>query len=192
MKKKILVVGAFISLIIILGIIFFKCNLDSLFGDTIFFDILTTFTAIFGVFAIIFQTGRSKDLDEAQFIINLNQQYFSNENYQKVVDLLEAETIPEGIDNIIAQYFDFFEPIYILLNKGIIHVKVIDDLFCFRFFSVVNNKYVQDKILTPHKDYYKNITRLHQLWKKYRLNNGLDIPLVSTDLSLVDWYNDFR
>lgn len=188
--KNILIVCAFVFLIIILGTIFFKFNFDSLLGETLFFDVLTTFTAIFGFFVIIIQSNRSKDLDEAQFILNLNQQYLSNKEYQKVIDSLEAETIPAGIDDLIAQYFDFFEALYVLLQKRFIRFKLIDDLFCFRFFSVVNNKYVQDSILAPHKSYYKNIVKLHQKWKKFRLRNGLEIPFESTDFSMVDWYNE--
>lgn len=196
MNRKIffVCVSAFLIIgIIVSGVVYFKYNFDSIFKNTIFFDALTTFAAIFGVFAIVFQSGRTKELDEAQFIFNLNQQYISNTNYQKMLGILETnscETVPPDIDNIIAQQFDFFEPMYILLHKGIIHINLIDDLFCFRFFSVVNNKYVQDKVLTPHKDYYRNIVLLHKIWKDYRLNKRLDIPLINSDLSLVDWYDD--
>lgn len=194
MKKNLFIVCGLVFLIIVFGIVFFKYNFDSFLENTAFFSILTTFTAIFGVFAIAFQSGRSKELDEAKFIFDLNQQYINNTNYQKMLDVLEGnlcETVPAGIDNIIAQHLDFFESIYILLHKGLIRISIIDDLFCFRFFSVVNNKYVQDKVLTPHKEYYRNIVMLHKIWIKYRLNKHLDIPLISSDLSLVDWYNDF-
>lgn len=194
MKRNIFIVCGLVSLITVFGIVFFRYNFDSFIENTIFFNILTTFTAIFGVFAIAFQSGRSKELDEAKFIFDLNQQYINNTNYQKMLDVLETnlhETVPADIENIIAQHLDFFESIYILLHKGLIRISIIDDLFCFRFFSVVNNKYVQDNVLTPHKDYYRNIVMLHRIWKKYRFSKHLDIPLISSDLSLVDWYNDF-
>lgn len=195
MKKRIIFTLTCICIIIVYYVIVLRYNSDFLKKGTNFFDILVTFTAICGVFGIIYQNSQSNKLNEVQFVFNLNQQYINNANYQKVLDMLETNSVEDGsieINDIIAQCLDFFESIYILLKSGSINIKLIDELFCFRFFIIVNNKYVQDNVLTPHKNYYKNIVRLHHMWKKYKLKkeSGKSIPLLETDLSLLDWYGD--
>lgn len=195
MKKKIFIVCCLALTVLGIGAIYFINNVDSHIENTVFFELLTTITAVFGVWSLISQRDKEKVLDEAKFIFELNKQYTTNEKYQGLLNLLEygsPDTFPSDIADIIAQYFDFFEPIYILAKKDILNIKLIDDLFCFRFFAVVNNSYVQDKVLTPHKEYYANIVKLHYIWKKYRLSKKInrDIPFISSDLSLVSWYND--
>lgn len=196
MRKKFFVIFIFILLIFMISVVYFGMNLDHKIGNTVFFELLTAFTALFGVASIVFQSNRSKDLDEAKFIFDLNKQYISNKRYQTLLDLLSSnvsKTFPEDIEELISSYFDFFEPIYILIKKDILKLELIDDLFCFRFFSVVNHPFVQDMVLTKHKEYYANIVKLHFVWKKYRLKKKKDnnIPLLNSDLSLVEWYNNF-
>lgn len=195
MKKRIIVCFIFISIIVAYFVIVFRYNSDFLANGTNFFDMLMTFTAICGVFGIIYQNDQSNKLSATQFIFDLNQQYISNANYQKVLDMLEANLVegdPAEFNDIVAQYLDFFESIYILLQNGLFNITLIDELFCFRFFTVVNSRYVQDNVLTPHKGYYGNIVRLHYIWKKYKIKKGLgkSIPMINSDLSLLDWYGD--
>lgn len=195
MKKRIIVVFAFIGIIIAYFVIVFKYNSDFLANGTNFFNVLMTFTAICGVFGIIYQNDQSNKLNAAQFIFDLNQQYISNINYQKVLDMLETNSdvsYSVEFNDTIAQCLDFFESLYIFLQNGLISMMLIDELFCFRFFIVVNSRYVQDNVLTPHKDYYRNIVRLHYVWKNYKLKRGSEksIPMINSDLSLVGWYGE--
>lgn len=195
MIKKIFTVCCLAFTVLGIVAIYFRNNVDSYIGNTSLFELLTAITAVFGVWSLISQRDKEKALDEAKFIFELNKQYTSNEKYQGLLNLLEyssPDTFPPDIADIIAQHFDFFEPIYILAKKNILNIRLIDELFCFRFFAVVNNPYVQDKILTPHKEYYSNIAKLHFIWKKYRLSKktNRDIPFISSDLSLLSWYND--
>lgn len=194
MKKRIFIICLFVFVVFGFGVIYFRNNVDSQIENTVFFQLITAVTALFGVLGLIFQSDRTKDLDEAHFIFELNQQYITNKKFQNLLDLLKtnsSDSFPTDIDDVLAQYFDFFEPIYIFVKKDILSIKLIDDLFCFRFFAVVNNQYVQDKVLTPHKMYYGNIVKLHYIWKKYRLKRKKAIPFLHSDLSLVSWYNVF-
>lgn len=195
MKKRIIVSIIFISIVIAYFVIVFRYNSDFLTNGINFSNMLMTLTAICGVFGIIYQNDQSNKLNAVQFIFDLNQQYISSANYQKVLDMLEADSVEGDLvefNDTIAQCLDFFESIYILLQSGLINIMLIDELFCFRFFTIVNSRYVQDNVLTPHKGYYGNIVRLHYMWKKYKLKNGLgkNIPMMDSDLSLMDWYGD--
>ena len=150
----------------------------------------------FGItFGLIFQSSRSKDLEEAQFIFSLSQEFINNDNYQLLLHSLEAKkALDRNLLNIAAQYLDFFEPLYVLIEKKMIKIDMIEDLFCYRFFSVVNNITIQEKVLTPHKEYYGNICKLHYVWKEYRRDRTRRkvIPLIETDLSKIEWYDSIR
>jgi len=197
MKQKIITVSVLTCIIVVFGILYFNYNCDVYVNNTSFFDIIVAFTAFFGVFGIIFQSQRSKNIEEAQFIFELNQEFINNEKYQKVLDILSRSdnvSLTEDEIKLITHYCGYFEPLYILLKKEIVKIEMVDSLFCYRFFSVINNKYVQDFVLTPDKEYFINIVKLHYLWKKYKLNKRYDnhIPMSDTDLSLLPWYNNIR
>ena len=196
MKQKIIIIFISSLLTILFGIIYFNYNCDIYIYNTLFFDIIMAFTAFFGVFGIIFQSQRTKNIEEAQFIFELNKEFINNETYQKVLDLLMNNSIISPTKeevSLITQYCSYFESIYIMVEKKIINLSLIDSLFCYRFFNVINNKCVQEFIITPNKEYLNNIIKLHYIWKKYRLKRKYDnnIPLLHTDLSLLPWYNDF-
>lgn len=191
MKSRILTISFILIVLIAFGAFYFILQWDSFFAGTLFFDIIMTATAVYGVFALIFQNTRSKDLDEAQFVVSLNQEFIKNDNYQMLLDYLESnKALDNNLINIAAQYLDFFEPFYVLIQRQLINIDMIDELFCYRFFAVVNNETIQKKVLTPHKRYYGNICRLHFIWKKSRLSEKRkSIPLIDTDLSKLKWYN---
>lgn len=194
MKQKFITVFVSSFLVILFGIIYFNYDFDLYIKDTLFFDIIVAFTAFFGVFGIIFQNQRSKNIEEAQFIFELNKEFINNASYQRVLDLLmdNNTSLTKDEINIITQYCCYFEPIYIMLKKKIVNLSLIDSLFCYRFFNIVNNKYVQEIVITPNKEYLINIIKLHYIWKKYRLKRKCDnsIPRFDTDLSLLSWYKD--
>lgn len=194
MINKTRIVFFFLILIFLIsfGILFFYFHIDDTLNGTLFFDAVMTVTAVFGVFGLIFQNARAKNLDEAQFIVSLNQEFANNSNFQHLLSVLESDNqlTQEEID-IASQYLDFFEPFYLLINKKVISVDMIDELFCFRFFSVVNNKKIQMRVLSPHHDYYGNICRLHYLWSKRLKTKRRLIPFSNTDLSRLKWYKHY-
>lgn len=181
-----------ITALLAIGFFYFKSDVDRSLGETVFFGMLESLAAVFGIFALIIQNTHSKELDCASFIVQLNQNYIDCEAHQELISILEKndpELIDEKVINMAIQHFDFFEPIYILLKKKIIDMEYIDDLFCYRFFSVANNPYIQKSIIEPNYGSYNNIIELHRLWKDYRKKAGNSVPFQETDLSLNAWYD---
>lgn len=182
-----------LTALVAIGFFYFSSNVDKTLGETVFFAMLESLAAVFGIFALIVQNTHSKELDCASFIVQLNQNYIDCEAHQELISVLEKndpELIDEKIINMAIQHFDFFEPIYILLNKRIIDMEYIDDLFCYRFFSVANNPYVQKAVIEPNAGSYYNIIELHRMWKDYRKKQGNSVPFQETDLSRFDWYGN--
>lgn len=186
-----------ILLVILIGfpILYFGFNVDVSMKDSMFFGALEAIGAILGLFGLIYQEKKAKDLDCARFIVDLNQSYIDDTSHQELIRFLDTHSptdeLPLEIQDIAIQHFDFFEPIYILIQKRIIEFSAIDDLFAFRFFRVVNDKRIQDSIISPNYESYANIILLHKEWSKYRSSkkSSNNIPLFDTDLSLMPWYN---
>lgn len=94
--------------------------------------------AAFSVSAIIYQLSQSKRIQEAEFIIHLNQAFVENAGYARVYEELEKsrqESKEAKLTRIeISNYLTFFETVYILLSQKAISIKNLDDLFACRFF----------------------------------------------------------
>ena len=193
MKKAVSLMILLGMVIIALGVLYFLNDIDAVISNTVFFEIITTITAVFGVFGFIWQMSESKELEQSQFIIDLNKLYFTNKNFEKVMSAVINNTLEFSSGNIqteIIECMNYFEPFYIILKNNAVDMNAIDELFAGRFFTIINNKYIQDTIITPKKDFYHNIVCLHHLWRAYRLRKGKSIPYESSDLSLLSWYNE--
>jgi hypothetical protein len=71
-------------IVILLGYIF---NITSdLLNEKLvdYFEILSALTALVGVYAIWYQLKRDKDINEAQFLIDLNSKFYENEAIMEV------------------------------------------------------------------------------------------------------------
>lgn len=193
MKKRIFTNLGFLFFIITFALVYIRIRFDDLLPDTVLFDAITAITAVFGVFSLVYQGDRSDKLDASQFIVELNMKYIEDDSYQNLISVLEKDDesliTEEYVDKAI-KHFDFFEPMYILASKKILKIEMIDDLFCYRFFTVANNKSIQKLVINPHVDYYTNIIKLHNIWEKHRLKYGKAIPYSETDLSKQPWYDE--
>jgi hypothetical protein len=78
-----------------------------------------------------------------------------------------------------------------LINRDILTLDIIDNLFSYRFFLAVNNPYVQEKELVLEKDYYVGIFSIYQKWVDYKTKRNLPIVQFETALSNNKGYQDF-
>ncbi len=193
-KKKSIFISAVVLIIAsILSAVFFIVDIDGVVQETKVFEFLTCITAILGVVGLISSSNEQNELNEAEFIVRINTKYIDHEEYQNLLYKIENKEVTsfEEIENDVTQLFDFFEPIYILISKKIIKWDVINDLFCYRFFTVVNCELVQQEIFDKKKEFYENIIMFHKEWKEYRDKRGLEIPFFETDLSKRPWYAEY-
>lgn len=152
---------------------------------------ITTMTAVIGAFAIWFQMQKGKKLNEGEFIVKLNQQFLENNNIYSLFLKLEkfertdksANPFTEDDITKVASYMTFFEVMYLLISRNIIKLHMIDDLFAYQFFILLNNPYIQELELLPCQDYYMDVYRLASLWRKHRLKNHQQ--LLNDDLCIL-------
>lgn len=190
--------------LIVVGI--FSSVLLYIIGEVSLIDSFTLFTAIIGFYKIYDEFHATKNLNEANFITNLNQQFCNNERinclYSKInnienqkllnyffakkedkekLNLIEIEDLENSVS-----FLSFFETIYLLYERDILEIETINDLFAARFFKITNNSMIQDLKLVKDRQLHQNIYRLHKQWLDYRIKNKHEPILHKTSLS--DFY----
>ena len=144
---------------------------------------ITTLTTIIGVFALWLQMQKGKKLNEGEFILNLRKEFVDNPHLFQLTLKLEKydrsdKTVnPFNEDDIsdIAAYMTFFEIIYVLIKRDIIKLHMIDLLFAFHFFLLINNPRIQDIELIPCQEYYIDVYKLYYEWINYRREKNMPI-----------------
>jgi hypothetical protein len=136
-------------------------------------EVILTLTALVGAIAIWFQMKRARDIAEGGFISTLNESFSSTGDVKALYGkLIDGADIGKSDRTAIAEYLTFFETIYVLLERDVVDMRLIDDLFRYRFFLAVNNEHVQNLELLPDARFYKNIYALHNMWIRYRSKDG--------------------
>ena len=159
--------------IILLLILFLMIAIYLLLSNNLAGDFLVSLTAVVGALAIWFEIKRGKEIAEGEFVITLNNSYLMNPDIKAIYrKIISGEKIEEADRAAVVEYLTFFETLYILMNRDVVNISMIDDLFAYRFFSAVNNKDIQDMELVKDAIYYKNIYRLDNLWHKHRFEQG--------------------
>lgn len=155
--------------------------------------ILSTVTALIAAVAFWMQLKRTENLDEANFIMSLNDQFISNEELTRVEHALELyynqdfEGHEENLQLVLERthedcqklinYLVYMEGLAALIKRNVMHLGVIDDLFAYRFFIAVNNPIVQEFELLPYANYYQGCFELSEMWTKEWRKKGRTIPL---------------
>lgn len=155
--------------------------------------IVTTITALIAAVAFWMQLKRTENLDEANFIMSLNDQFISNDEMTRIEHALELyynlgfEGHEGTLDLVLERehndcqrlinYLVYMEGLAALIKRNVMHLGVIDDLFAYRFFIAVNNPIVQKFELLPYANYYKGCFELSEMWTKEWRKEGRPIPL---------------
>jgi hypothetical protein len=149
-------------------------------------------TAVVGALAMWFQMKRSKDMAEGEFILTLNTSFSKTKDIRELyTKLASGRPLTEADRTAVVQYMTFFETMYLLIDRDVVDMKLLDDLFRYRFYIAVTNPQIQEMELIPDAPYYCNIYTLDHLWTKHRerLGEPVDSP---TALSLANpRYFDF-
>jgi hypothetical protein len=167
------------------GLIFFIVIAGLILG-TMFFDELMKYVegaaligAAIGLLKLIYESNKTRKLKEAEFVASLNRDFTSNSLicslYSKLEHDFRKPNDPSSIsdDDVVScvVYLTFFETLHDLIQKGIIKIETIDDLFGYRFFIMIHNPTVQKQELTAPDliSSYINIFKLYDKWTKHRL-----------------------
>ena len=167
-----------------------KHQLEGLFG---------TASTVVGAVLVWMNLKRSEKVNEAAYIKDLNNQFITNKNmtevehalelyYNQVVAGDEAPVLRLDLDREsedcqkLINYLVYLESLAAIIDQNVIHIKMIHNVFAYRFFLAVNNPVVQANELYPYADYYKGCFRLAQEWVGAFENPEEEIPLYETRL----------
>lgn len=158
-------------------------------------DIVVTVLTIVAGVTFWLEYHHNSKVNEAQFIMELNNQFISNKHMITIEHKLEQfyalvkddkkmdekrrrevkaaeETLRtvfalESIDRqYLVNYLVHLEGIATLVQSGVIKLSTITDLMSYRYFIAVNNPVVQELEILPYRDFYQGIVTLYPLWKR--------------------------
>ncbi len=160
---------------------------------------LANLTAAGGLVALFFQFKRERDLNEADFILRINNDFMMNESMSRIYKLLEESKVegqkknPFSQDDIIdmANYLTYFDPFYSLIDRKIVKIESVDPVLAYRFYLAVNNKFMQQMLICSQgkEIAWESIYKLYSYWSKYRENLGREIWQSNHSLSKSNCYN---
>lgn len=165
-------------------------------------ETVATIIAIVAAVAFWLEYHENKLLNEAQFIMELNEQFLSDSNLSEVEWELEKYYNRYRKDELTEEYcvkfeeqFDLekrkrqhlvnylvhLEGIAALVNNVVLHLDAIDDLMSYRYFIAVNNPIVQKLELLEYPDYYKGCFGIYDAWVAELQEQGVIIPMYDED-----------
>lgn len=184
MKKSFLIISGIFVIVIISNTHPFQETASP------YIDTLADVAATGGLIALFFQFKRERDLNEAEFLLRINQDFMTNESISRIYKILEESKNEEQITNPfnqediidMANYLSYFEPFYSLITRNILKIESIDPVIAYRFFLATNNKFMQQMLLcVENKEFaWESIYRLYSHWVKYRKKRKREL-----------WQNDF-
>ena len=164
-------------------------------------EIVITILAIVAGVVFWLEYHHNSKVNEAQFVMELNDQFITDANMSAVEHELEKfyAKVKAGNDTEddrrhlrtlydinsekrqhLVNYLVHLEGVAALVNNGVLRLSTITDLMAYRYFIAVNNPVVQELELIPYKDFYKGIIKVFKDWKvdkmpmeKYRLDKVL-------------------
>ena len=192
-------------ILIIFYSIFFR--LVDVWSVDVFVKLVTTTTTLIAALAFWWQFYRTRKLNEASYIKDLNNQFITNNKMTAVEHQLEifynqvcaGEDISE-IKNFeyrnmdrndskcqdLINYLVYLESMAAMVKCGVLHMEDIEDVFSYRFFIAVNNPVVQKEELFPYKDFYKGCYWLAKEWTKTSKYKNRVIPMEEYSLERME------
>jgi len=171
-----------------------------LFKLDIFLELFSKVVGAFSLLGLLYQFSRERNISEAEFVLNINDSFITNESLMQIYRKLEeskaegqrTDPFDESEITLIANYLSFFEPFFGLLQQKVVKFSAIDQL-AYRFFLATNNRFVQQVSLCRpgYETAWKDLYKLHHLWKTHRTEkNDLEIWQAEHDLSKCPRYSE--
>lgn len=161
-------------------------------------SVITTFTAIIGAVALFYQFKRDKNLNEASFLVEYSQQFYSTYDCAELMNELESCRVNPDYKLDVEKYYpkivgylEWLETLASLINVGALQIPKIDNVMSYRYFLIVNNKQVQDGELLRNREFYRSIYELYPVWTAYKKKHKLPIIFEENDLSKTEGYREF-
>lgn len=163
-------------------------------------ETVATIIAIIAAVAFWLEYRETKVLNEAQFIMELNEQFLGDPNLSAVewelekyytryrndeltLDFLEEFErqfdINDSKRQSLVNYLVHLEGITALVNSGVLRLDAIDNLMSYRYFVAVNNPIVRKLELCDYADYYKGCHSIYNSWVDLLKKKNVKIPMYN-------------
>lgn len=140
-------------------------------------SIIVAMVEIGGLIAIWYQLKKQKDVEVANFLLEFEKSFIEHKPiFRKIEESREDNTLTDEDISGIVRYLTFYESLYYFIQKGVLSIEMVDDLFGYRFFLAMHCEFIQDHNLKPYHEYYQNVFNLYNKWYKYREDHGFVIP----------------
>lgn len=193
MSKKKIVTTMVCILFILVGLMG-SLFLDSEMAERIV-SVITAATAVIGAVALFLQFKRDKMLNEASFLLEYSQQFYSTYHCGDLMNELEKCRVDPAysldIDTYYQQivgYLEWLETLASLINTDVLQISRIDNVLGYRYFLIVNNKQVQDAEIRVNGAFYRSIYEVYAPWADYRKKRNLPIIFEEYDLRKTEEY----
>ena len=177
-----------ITLLLTVVITFLAVYLVRLTYDSFVGDALEIAIAAIGVLLVLFQLKKDHQINKAEFIYRLNQNFSENANISVIYELLKKSR-DEGIVKVFSKedgrkmgdYIMFFEIMAYLVAEGIVSMALVDTIFANKFFLFAHHPQVWeyqmafDEINLPFLTFFIK-------WHNYREKKGQRILYNSNQL----------
>lgn len=187
MKLKESIITYSLMVVMCVGVV-----VGSLFGSIgdIIANIITSLTAVVSALAVYIQMKKDTQITQTEFLLEFSKNFYF---YDKA--LLLEEKIDRSFENgevykyttedyeLLGDYMLWLDALASMIDNKTFRLQTINNLFNYRFFSVVNNPYIQEMELCKFSDYYKHIFILYSKWSAFRKKNGQPILQEEYDLS---------
>jgi len=176
----------FLSLMVIVACVIAAIFIEA--GDRIT-SAVTISTAILGAFGIYMQFRKDKRLNQTKFMVTFSFNFFDKADLRMILHKLEdyrqgkKDCFSAKDTDAVVSYLVWCEALASLINKKIFDFYMIDDLFAYRFFLIVNNPWIQENELFKYQEYYKGIFLAYKTWAKFKIKKGM--PILQEENSLV-------
>ena len=192
MKKREVVITYSLMALLCVAIV-----IGSFFGDIgeIISTIITSITAIISAIAVYVQMRKDAKITQAEFLLEFSKVFYSYEGAQQLEDKIDR-CAEKGVlyeyttddYELLNDYLLWVEGLASMVVNKTFSIKLINNLYNYRFFMVVNNPSIQSHELGRFAEYYKDIFILHKKWTEFRKKNGQKILEEKYDLSKLPNY----
>lgn len=159
--------------------------------------IITTITAIIGAVALWIQFSKDKQINQASFIVEFYQTFYSQKENLIVLAELDKKysnekyTSLKSIKPEVLNYLGWIRSLCSLIDRGVLNIEAVDEIYGYKFFIILNNKEVQEMELSKYPNLYRLMFRTHKIWSDYRKKKGGHLICESEDLSLIESYTKY-
>ena len=178
MKLKESIITYSLMVVMCVGVV-----VGSLFGSIgdIIANIITSLTAVVSALAVYIQMKKDTQITQTEFLLEFSKNFYF---YDKA--LLLEEKIDRSFENgevykytsedyeLLGDYMLWLDALASMIDNKTFRLQTINNLFNYRFFSVVNNPYIQEHYLLPTSSSYVQLFELCQIWTRHRKSESKD------------------